>query len=648
MPVFSKKLRLQRNSRDGPADSGDSKGDRGKEALNLELEPPEVQKHVTEFAKEFLDKYPHGPPSCPYKGKSKACKKVMKGIPGLLHGDGALGGDVISETGGGDSGGGSVEASPDKELKKMPGLREKMNLEQGNRGHEAKPPKEMGFKRNEADDYLDQEAELPIVDVDPEDIAVIEAVDEIAPGADEYEDAMEEGEEPMVEEDADDEDAILEVSDEDVEMYAEDDAEEAVEEVAEDAVEEMEEDDDRAHESCGDKEGRGREYAARDHEAADAEEVVEEVEEEPVEVPEEEVEPVSECPSGCVPAPTSEEVSEEEVVEDAVEEEGAKEAALEADLPEDIDDVTTVAGTEEADEKEEEQMIYETISPEKLAASADISDVALFLHGEDGENPHYVVLVDGDPVAKIALADQQISPEHSEMFLDDNYPQFVLEGIENFGLKETLNSVNAKYYAASALEGDIATQMRAAATDDMADLHKASMADLKDKLISTAAVVIEGSMKNYLTDNPLKDALVRQLGRVSVDENSAIDLVEDAWREAAVDYMTAMLDKAEEWLGAPEEVMAHHIKEITGASYRHPGYVQGDDDDIPMYEDPKAPVAEDFHVPVTAAAPTNVPIRTAAPSPSNEFVGDKDYWKRQMNLTGRHMQQSLANVKNRK
>jgi len=624
MSVFSRKLRLQTNSRDGPLVTGDTEGDRGKEALNIELEPPEVKKHVKEFAKEFLDEYPHGPPSCPYKGKSKSCKKVMKGLPGLLNDD-SIGGDVISETGGGS--GGPVEASPSKEFTTMSGLREKMNLGSG-RGHEAKPPKEIGFQRDEADAYLDQEPEFPIVDVDPEDISIIELVDDIAPEAEDYEEALEEEAE---------EDDTMEVDAKDVEVYEEDDDDEpeSAMEVSEDDVEfidddEDDEDDERARESC-DKQGppvRGREYATREHEAADAEEEADmDDDEEIVEVSEEEVEPVSECPTGCVPAPTFDEPTEEEVMDDVVEEEELKEA--------------------EVVEPEENAMIYETISLDKVSAGADVNDVTLFLHGEDGENPHYVVLVDGDPVAKIALADQQLPPEHLGMFLDEHYPEFILEGIESFGLSETLNSVHARYYAASALKSDVAVKMREAAATDMEESRKVAMSDLKDHLISTAAVVIEGSMKNYITDNPLKDALIRQMARVSVDENTAVDLIEDAWREAAVDYVTAMLNKAEEWLGAPKEVMDHHIKEITGMSYRHPGY-RAASDEIPEYDDviSESPIREKV---AAMQVPSNVPLRTAAPSPTGAgFHGDKDYWKKQMNLTGRHMNQSLASFKSKK
>jgi len=654
MSVFSSKLRLRTNSRDGPSDRDNSKGNRGKDALNIELEPPEVQKRVKEFAKEFLDEYPHGPPSCPYKGKSKSCRKVMKGLPGLLHDD-SLGGDVISETGGGGTGG-PVEASPDKESEKMPGLREKMNLDRG-RGHEAKPPKEMGFVRQEADEYLDQEPEFPIVDVDPEDISTIEMVDEIAPGDADYEEALE---------DESEEEDIMDVDENDVEAY-DDEEPEAAMEVSEDEVEFLDddmddaddmdkedddeedddEDEDRARESC-DKQGppsatRGRQYSTRDHEAADAEEEASEMSDDDiVEVSEEDVEPVSECPSGCIPSPTPDEQSEEEVVDEAVFEEKEKEAEAE-----EVEDELATAAME-APEKEENNMIYETISLDKVVAGADVNDVTLFLHGEDSENPHYVVLVDGDPVAKISMADQQLPPEHLSMFLDENYPEFVLEGIENFGLKETLNSVHARYYAASALEGEVASKMREAAVNELEDTRKVAMSDLKDKLISTAAVVIEGSMKNYLTDNPLKDALILQMGRVSIDENTAVDLIEEAWREAAVDYVTAMLDKAEEWIGAPQEVMDHHIKEITGMSYRHPGYRQADDE-IPQYDDAisEAPVREKV---AAVSVPANVPLRTAAPSSTSGsgFTGDKDYWKRQMNLTGRHMQQSLASYKRSK
>ena len=69
-------------------------------------------------------------------------------------------------------------------------------------------------------------------------------------------------------------------------------------------------------------------------------------------------------------------------------------------------------------------------------------------------------------------------------------------------------------------------------------------------------------------------------------------------------------------------------------NYRHPGYSGAPDD----YDIPEMP---SHHV---ASAPANVPLRTVAPAPRVAHLQDKDYWKKQMDLPGRAVGQSLANA----
>jgi len=165
------------------------------------------------------------------------------------------------------------------------------------------------------------------------------------------------------------------------------------------------------------------------------------------------------------------------------------------------------------------------------------------------------------------------------------------------------------------------------------------MADIKDSLINAANIVLQGSLKNYLLDNPLKDALVRNMRSAGVDEVAAINAVEDAWMEAAPKFFSATLEKAEEWLGAPREVLEHHIKEISAMSYRHPGF---------------GPSQEEIEVAAQVGmdqVPTSVPIRTTAsvyqPAPQQQArtpggQWNKDHWKQRLNLHGRVADASLA------
>jgi hypothetical protein len=226
------------------------------------------------------------------------------------------------------------------------------------------------------------------------------------------------------------------------------------------------------------------------------------------------------------------------------------------------------------------------------------------------------------------------------MFLDENYPQVVLENVDRFGLASTLSTINAKYYAASASTGTVAQQMKTAAAEDLRQEQHTHIAAMKDSLINTASVVIEGSIKNYILDNPLRDELVREVRAAGVDPASAVDLVERALHSRAADYFRNVLAKAEEWLGAPPEVLQHHIKEISGMNYRHPGY-----DHFDAADD----FAEERHVASTQAVPRSVPIRTMASTAQSSapVITEREYWKKALNLHGRLVEKSMSSKSQR-
>jgi hypothetical protein len=412
-----------------------------------------------------------------------------------------------------------------------------------------------------------------------------------------------------------------------------------------------------------------------------AEELLASEEDEPVEVGEEDVEAMGDdvaemsAPSSsgcsCVPAgePSSDipEVGEDEVEflggDEADEEEGKAPAyasarkACEQQAKTDEPSAPSHSPSEEkapwkdpSSQKEVAAELVEVLTPIEALGEIDINDVELNLFNEESENPHYTVMVKGEPVAKIALADQTLPQDQHDLFLQQDYPQFVLEGIEQFGLADTLQSVHARYYAAKAMEGKVAAEMKKSAVADLAIQAKRHVAKIKDDLSNVAALVIEGSLKNYITENPLRDALVQQMRSAGVDADAAIDLVEEAFRAAGSQYFTMVLNKAEEWMGAPKEAMEHHVKEITGMNYRHPGYSTADaEDEIPEAVEPEqAPMIS------MASVPRNIPLRTMAPQSAPQprtaeaqFTGnwqaDRAEWKKRLNLFGHVASKSLSN-----
>jgi len=385
-----------------------------------------------------------------------------------------------------------------------------------------------------------------------------------------------------------------------------------------------------------------------------------------VDVPMGEVEPLGEempgeaegpCPAGCEPSTVKEEpmgedegildVGEDEVefVDEAggaEEKEGygrprAPEAVAMEEEEMDVEEPVEAA-VEEEPEPQSTDAIYETLGNIEALADVQAEQVDLILTREESDDPQYVVLVDGNPLAKVALSDQpeSLTTDHPEMFLDEDYPRFVLEGINNFGLDQTLKSINARYYAAAAQEGALAEQMKTAAAHQLEGEHRIRLAEMKETLLNTANIVLEGSIKNYILDNPLRDEMVRLMKSAGVDESAAIDIFETAFRSKGPETIQAIFTKAEEWMGAPEGVMEHHINEITKMNYRHPGYSEQIEEDIP--QEP-APVEARY-------VPQSVPVRTVASTQQRQPAADqydKEYWKKQLNLHGNLVQASMTN-----
>lgn len=624
------------------------------------------RKAPAENSKKFLREFF----SPEYGGKPKRCnnKDVQCGLPGLARGtdwptvdpSSAPSGGPSGDGGAGGGGGGvgaSVAASKEKQTMSTRFRRE---MSFGGAGRVAAPPKELGSNPEELRKQFTQQEEMePPVVVSADEVEVVDEPSRYSSGEGEEMSGGDEGGMAMAE--GDSPDTAVEVGEEEVAADEAADSEEANEGADESRVEEGS----MTFRSGNDDPSEVHELTPE--EAAEVEVVSDEA-------PDMGMEPDKESPCVCPCGPSGGEnipVVEETDVEflggdDEDEEEGGpsgrgKEEAYayactagEAESPSKgpSGDPSKTVEEEDKHAKAVAAELVEVLTPIEALGEVDIADVELDLFNEDSENPHYTVMVKGEPVAKIALSDQALPPEHSDMFLQDEYPQTVLEGIENFGIQDTLQSVHARYYASKAYEGAVAAKMKEAAMADLAAESRRHIAKVKDDLSNVAALVIEGSLKNYIVTNPLRDALVQQMRRAGVDADAAVDLVEEAFREAGATYFNTILAKAEEWMGAPKEAMEHHVKEITGMSYRHPGYaLASEEDDIPEAIEP-----EEVPQMTTASVPRNVPLRTAgAPAPqartaeasqnlSGNWQADKAAWKSRLNLFGRVASVALANA----
>ncbi len=326
------------------------------------------------------------------------------------------------------------------------------------------------------------------------------------------------------------------------------------------------------------------------------------------------------CPPGCVPAEEAEEEAEEE-------EEGEEEEKEEEEAEEE--------GAEEEEEEEKKEaaatgpvLVQRIFTDEDLDALKDAKfDFILF----QGESPKYAVFAGGHPLCEIHQADQNLKGEAADLFFLDSYKERIKEGIAHFGVAETFKTVKARFYATAAYEGDVAEKMKKAVRTEYDGERKEALAELKEKFLNTMALVVEGSIKNYWSENPLKEATVRSFGSLNIPPNVCIDKLEAAWRQAGAEYFEMLVNRADELMGAPADVVKHHAAEIASMEWRHPGY-EPEDHTIPTVTarsqvEPAVPKSVPI---VTHGGPAAVPREAATEGESKKWNAKE--WKEKMRL----------------
>lgn len=346
------------------------------------------------------------------------------------------------------------------------------------------------------------------------------------------------------------------------------------------------------------------------------------------------------CPEGqelkCVPVEEGEEEKEDE------EEEGEEEEGAEAEGEEEEEGVGETAAAEEVvDEDDEKEKEAATPLMERVYSSRDLEplknarfDFIPFGINPEDENydlfkddPSYSIFAMGHPLAEIRLSDTGLKDEFKALFYKPSYIDRIKEGFTTFGVEETLKSVNARFYATAAYENDIASEVKAQLREETMAERRATLADLKDQFMNVMAIVAEGSVKNYWGENPLKEDIVNQFNSLGIDTNTCVNKIESAFRKSGASYLEMLINKADELLGAHEDVLKHHTAEIASMEWRHPGYA-----------------VEEETIPVAASAqqrapqvPRSVPITTGHGTPvvaeTRQAGGrkwDPDFWRQRM------------------
>lgn len=304
-------------------------------------------------------------------------------------------------------------------------------------------------------------------------------------------------------------------------------------------------------------------------------------------------EPVGEDLPMEEPAPMPEEGQDEPPMDDA----------MPPEMGEDEEPV------EELEEDEEEVAVEPVVDQDELEteeATADDLDMVLF-QTDASKGPHWSVFFRGRPLCAIRLADQENPEEIAELFTTEEYPAHIKDACASpIGIRETLNSVNAHWYMGVIDTGQVATEARQVAAQQLEDEFATRLASLKEDLLNTinlAVVASNKGSKGLFVENKLKAACVQVLRDAGVV--GAATALNEVWTEAAQTYMQDILKVAEKWLSYSPEAMQEVTAEIVGT-------------EVEMDEEPEIETPADIQAEARRQAAgqgiQSVPIRTRQPT----------------------------------
>jgi len=235
------------------------------------------------------------------------------------------------------------------------------------------------------------------------------------------------------------------------------------------------------------------------------------------------------------------------------------------------------AGTSYGGENAEgEKTVVALLADVKDFGDITVEDVLMTLHASASEHPFWNVLIQGEPIAQVHLQDQQNPQVVASIFGSaEHYAEGIRDNIVSYGLKETLNHLNARLFAAAYQEGAayqkareeiIAEAEKFAA--EQADAHAADMMSL----MLLAHTAFERNMVR--ADNPMKAAVFIAAKDAGVHDPGALaetaiamhltadaDDAEAAPMSAMSMYLTALWEKAKEYREmeptALEQIAAH-------------------------------------------------------------------------------------------
>ena len=244
---------------------------------------------------------------------------------------------------------------------------------------------------------------------------------------------------------------------------------------------------------------------------------------------------------------------------------------------------------------------------------------------------HWVLFANGEPMAKIALKDQDHKDRIAAHFVSPEFAKSIIDGISKHGLGETLKAVKAKAYVAKVDTNKKVVEIRTRLEASSAEAVKQKVASIKARFVDNLGLVLEASANNFIVENPLKDVLISAMTGVGVPEQIASEMVDNAFFAQGNKSIASILDKAEEWSNLTPEALKEIKSAMQSAGRRSRGLPSslGAAHTNPNYDQALANKMAAAAVPVASRSQTEAPLsastRIGAPSPVD--VSKKDAYR---------------------
>jgi hypothetical protein len=213
-------------------------------------------------------------------------------------------------------------------------------------------------------------------------------------------------------------------------------------------------------------------------------------------------------------------------------------------------------------------------------------DVVMTLHASASESPFWNVIIGGYPVASVHLSDQEDPETYRSVFVDpETYANGVRQGMARFGVKPTLDKVNARYWVSAYHFSKEMEDARGRMADEQSKLVQSAVAKQAGEFTDLMLLAHEGMRKNfYSIDDPLKWALGERLKLAGVRPEIIETVVEESLnmplsvegaagekteKKAAISmYLETLIAKAQEYQQMDPKALEHISKQIVGSPVR--------------------------------------------------------------------------------